>query len=403
MSASSVPPPLAQVDFSSLPWDLNLPSENYYILIKTTNVWTTEHYDLQTDSGSLLTSIYSYENHPLDFHPATTSLNYGTIVWEGLKCYRRSDDQAVVFRADRNYERMKKGAEEMCLPMPDKATFMRAIQLVVQENKALIPPMGEGMKLYVRPMLLGTGQQLGLYPSPEFTFLVYVSPTGNYFKGTGAGLNLHVETRRARAARGGLGAIKCSSNYAITMKPLVDCKKQGFMDNLFLEMETYKVGELEQAKVQELSAANVFLVLKTGEIVTPSLDRGTILPGVTRETVLHLITLYSEELAHTMEESTGQRNVTASSRDISLGDFKNAMEVFCTGTAAELVPVARLATGDGEEEFEVVFPCGQTLPGGPITTALIKLLHQAMVGSCAKTTNLGWLRDPFAPSTTFCE
>ncbi|GAX12371.1 branched-chain amino acid aminotransferase [Fistulifera solaris] len=403
MSTSSVPPPLEHVDFSSLPWNLNLPSNNYYVLIKTTNVWTTEHYELETDSGSLLTSIYSYEKHPLDFHPATTSLNYGTTVWEGLKCYRRSDDQAVVFRADRNYERMKKGAEEMCLPMPDKATFMRAIQLVVQANKALIPPMGEGMKLYVRPMLLGTGQQLGLYPSPETTFLVYVSPTGNYFKGASAGLNLHVETRRARAARGGLGAIKCSSNYAITMKPLVDCKKQGFMDNLFLEMETYKDGELEQAKVQELSAANVFLVLKTGEIVTPALNRGTILPGVTRETVLQLITLHAQELSDAMEESTGQRDATASSRDVSLGEFKNATEAFCTGTAAELVPIARLSTGDDEDSFEVVFPYGQTLPGGPITTALLKLLRQAMVGDCDKTADLGWLRDPFALSITFCE
>ena len=80
--------------------------------------------------------------------------------------------------------------------------------------------------------------------------------------------------------------MKCSGNYAIAMKPLMDAKKQGFHDNVFLELETYQSGEpLESAILQEMSAANVFFVLKTGEVVTPALDRGTILPGVTRESV----------------------------------------------------------------------------------------------------------------------
>lgn len=403
MAASSAAHHLDEVDFSTLPWDLNLPAEQSYVLIKTKDAWTTEHYDHKIDSGSLLSSVYSYEKSPLDFHPATTSLNYGTTVWEGLKCYRKSDDKVVVFRADRNFERMKRGAEELCLPMPDKPTFMRAIQIAIQSNKHLIPPMGKGMKLYVRPMLLGTGQQLGLYPSPEFTFLVYVSPTGNYFKGVTAGLNLHLETRRARASRGGLGATKCSGNYAIALRPLMECKKQGFMDNVFLELETYEEGKLEEAIVQEISAANVFLVLKSGEIVTPSVDRKTILPGVTRESVLELINLHTEELSHAMKESTGQTKVTASSRDVSVGEFKDATEAFCTGTAAELVPIARLATGDGEEPFEVTFPTGQLLPGGPVTAALLKLLREAMVGMCDRTAEKGWLRDPLASATIFCE
>ena len=174
------------------------------------------------------------------------------------------------------------------------------------------------MKLYVRPMLIGSGQQLGLYPSPEFTFLVYVSPTGNYFKGATAGLNLHLETKRARASVGGTGATKCSGNYAVALKPLMDCKKQGFMDNVFLELETYQKGQLGRAIVQEMSAANVFLVLKTGEIVTPALDRGTILPGVTRESVLQLVKAYSDELKDAMRASTGQETCRASARDVSV-------------------------------------------------------------------------------------
>ena len=140
-------------------------------------------------------------------------------------------------------------------------------------------------------------------------------------------MNIHLETRRSRAARGGVGNVKCSGNYAIALKPLMDAKKQSFHDNLFLELETYpKVGELKSAIVQEMSAANIFFVLKTGEIVTPSLDRGTILPGVTRESVITLVEEFADELKEAMAKSTGQSNVSVSSRDVSVGELLNATE-----------------------------------------------------------------------------
>ena len=101
----------------------------------------------------------------------------------------------------------------------------------------------------------------------------------------------------------------------MALKPLMDAKKQGFHDNLFLELETYDNKSLDSAILQEMSAANVFFVLKTGEIVTPSLDRNTILPGVTRESVVTLIEEFADDLRDAMEKSTGQRNVSVSSRD----------------------------------------------------------------------------------------
>jgi branched-chain amino acid aminotransferase len=314
-------PPAEGIDFTSLPWNLNLPEKHSYVLIKTTDQWTDDHYK------NLSSSVFSYNDTPLDVRPAQTSLNYGTTVWEGLKCYRLADGSAAVFRADRNYERMKNGAAEFCLPMPSKKLFMRAIQIAVQENEALIPPMGDGMKLYIRPMLFGSGQQLGLYPSSEFTFMVFVSPTGNYFKSASCGLNLHLETQRARAARGGTGATKCAGNYAVALKPLMDCKKQGFSDNLFLELDTYKTDELGKAVIQEMSAANIFLVLKTGEIVTPSLAWKTILPGITRESILEIIDKHGDDLQMAMKESTGQEAVKASGRDVTVAEFLEATEV----------------------------------------------------------------------------
>ena len=250
-------------------------------------------------------------------------------------------------------------------------------------------------------MLIGSGEQLGLYPSPEFSFLVYVSPTGNYFKASTSGLRLHLETKRARAAVGGLGSTKCSGNYAIALKPLMDCKKQGFMDNVFLELETYTHGQIGNAVIQEMSAANVFLVLNTGEIVTPSLQRGTILPGVTRDSILQLIEHYSHELKEAMIASTGQDRVFASSRGVQVHECLQATEAFCTGTAAEMVPIARLATGEGEESFERVFPFGSTLPGGPVTTKLLAMLRDSMNGKRVIDPTRPWIRDPFASVEDF--
>lgn len=170
-------PPKEGVEFDSLPWNMNLPEESSYVHLTTTGEWSSEHYDASSDSGSLFDSVYKYSETSLPIYPSTTSLNYGTTIWEGLKCFRKKDGTPVVFRPDRNFERFARGAEQMCLPKPSRELFLRGVQHAVQENSHLIPPYGEGMKLYVRPMLLGSGQQLGLYPSPQFSLLFYVSPT----------------------------------------------------------------------------------------------------------------------------------------------------------------------------------------------------------------------------------
>jgi branched-chain amino acid aminotransferase len=208
--------------------------------------WTLDHYDPSDDTGSLLPSSSSsddgssssavvkrYASSPLPLYPSTTSLNYGTTVWEGLACRRSpASGRALLFRPDKNYERFARGARAMCLPVPPYELFMRGLQVVIQKNGHLIPPPpvvdpGTGVprggaKLYVRPMLLGSGQQLGLHVSPEISLLYYVSPTGSYFKGkVSGGLKLHLERRKCRASRGGTGNVKCSGNYAVAMRPLL--------------------------------------------------------------------------------------------------------------------------------------------------------------------------------------
>lgn len=217
------------------------------------------------------------------------------------------------------------------------------------------------------------------------------------------GLKLHLETKRSRAARGGMGSTKCAGNYAVALKPLMDAKAQGFHDNLYLELETYKPGALKDAVLQEMSAANVFLVLKTGEIVTPALERGTILPGVTRESVLAVVENFADELKPAMEASTGQSNVKASSRDVTVCEFENATEAFCTGTAAEIACIGSISTGKDEEEFGVVFKHGQALPGGPVTAKLLEMIREVMVGKRTCDAMQGWLRDPTSSPEEFCK
>lgn len=296
------------------------------------------------------------------------------------------------------------------MPPPSYELFMRGVQTAVQANGHLIPPFDkEGTKLYVRPMMVGSGQQLGLYPSAEMSLLFYVSPTGNYFKGKAVGgLKLHLETNFCRASRGGTGAVKCSGNYAVAMRPLMDAKKYGFDDNLFVDLETLQQGtQPEHAVLQELSAANFFLLLAdTAELVTPSLDRGTILAGVTRKTVLELVTLYADDLTEALRESTGRTDlptITVAERDVTVKDMTRATEAFVTGTAAEIVPVASVKTGtdrDKGKTFEVTFKYGASLPGGPVTAKILEILRDVMAERRLGKIK-GWLPDPFQSAESF--
>jgi len=168
--------------------------------------------------------------------------------------------------------------------------------------------------------------------------------------------------------------------------------------------------------LQELSAANIFLVLKTGEVVTPSLKRGTILPGVTRDTVLTMANEFKDELQPIMEQSIkeagmGEENIElkVSERDVCVADLLNAAEVFVTGTAAEIVPVSSIGTSetpadelDGEEEEElfVQFPHGESSPG-PVTTKLLDMLREVLAEKRSSDATKDWLCDVYSSPEDF--
>ncbi|KAF3663030.1 Branched-chain-amino-acid aminotransferase 1, mitochondrial [Capsicum annuum] len=149
----------------------------------------------------------------IQLSPSAGVLNYGQGIFEGTKAYRRDDGRLFLFRPQQNAMRMQIGAKRMCMPSPSIDQFVDAVKQTALANKRFIPPPGKG-SLYIRPLLIGSGPILGLATAPEYTFLVYACPVGNYFKERTAPLNLYVEEDLHRASRGGVGGVKSISNYA---------------------------------------------------------------------------------------------------------------------------------------------------------------------------------------------
>ncbi|XP_051141470.1 branched-chain amino acid aminotransferase 2, chloroplastic-like [Andrographis paniculata] len=250
----------------------------------------------------------------IELSPSAGILNYGQGLFEGLKAYQKQDGSILLFRPEENALRLRMGAERMCMPAPTVQQFLDAVQYTVVANRRWIPPHGKG-SLYIRPLLMGSGPVLGLAPAPEYTFLVYVSPVGNYFKEGLAPINLVVETEMHRAAPGGTGGVKTIGNYAAVLQAQGAAKAKGFSDVLYLD-------SVHKRYLEEVSSCNVFIV-KGNVISTPAI-KGTILPGITRKSII--------EVALSQGFEVEERLVT-------VDELLDADEVFCTGTAVVVSPV----------------------------------------------------------------
>ncbi|MBA0560972.1 hypothetical protein Golob_017839 [Gossypium lobatum] len=212
----------------------------------------------------------------IELNPSAGVLNYGQGLFEGLKAYRKEDGNILLFRPEENALRMRQGAERMCMPAPTVDQFVEAVKETVLANKRWVPPPGKG-SLYIRPLLMGSGAVLGLAPAPEYTFLIYVSPVGNYFKEGVAPINLIVEHELHRATPGGTGGVKTIGNYAAVLKAQSAAKAKGYSDVLYLDC-------VHKKYLEEVSSCNIFVV-KGNVISTPAI-KGTILPGITRKSII---------------------------------------------------------------------------------------------------------------------
>ena len=254
----------------------------------------------------------------IELSPAAGVLNYGQGVFEGTKAYHTSKDNIVMFRIRRNAKRMAWSTERLCIPKMDPEFFIEAVTKTVKDNLDYITPYGKG-SLYVRPIVWGTAPAIGVRAVSDYTFVVFVSPVGSYFKDGIKPLNLKVETNYHRAAARGIGNAKAIGNYSASLYPLTKAKKEGYDEVIYLD-------SVDGQRIEELGSANLF-ICKDGVIKTPKLS-GSILDGVTRNSVCRIA---KDVLGIKVEET-----------DIHLDELLEADEVFCTGTAVVVAPVGKV-------------------------------------------------------------
>ena len=210
--------------------------------------------------------------------PGAGVLNYGQGLFEGMKAYRTEADRIVFFRPEENARRMQAGADRLRMPPIPESIFVDAIEQVVHANRHWVPPCGRGA-LYVRPILFGSGPVLGVAPAPSFTFMIYCTPVGPYFKGGMSAISLIISEDHHRAAPGGSGGVKAIGNYAPGMMPSYAAKAAGYAEVIYLDAETHS---------PHRGGRRCELLLRQGRGVEhPSLT-GTILPGITRASIIEL-------------------------------------------------------------------------------------------------------------------
>ena len=278
----------------------------------------------------------------ISISPAAGVLNYGQGLFEGMKAYRTAKDRVVFFRPDENARRMQRGADRLKMPPVPESIFIDAVEQVVQANIDYLPPMGRGA-MYVRPLLMGSGPVLGVAPAPSYSFMIYVTPVGPYFKGGMKAIDLLISNEFHRAAPGGSGGVKAIGNYAPGMMPSRIAKSKGYAEVIYLDART-------STYIEEVGAANFFCV-KDNVLYTPELT-GTILPGITRASIIAL----ARHLGYDVHEEK-----------VSAEFAMSADEAFCCGTAAVISPIGSITHDDKKVTY------GDGSPG-IMTTTLYDML-----------------------------
>lgn len=263
---------------------------------------------------------------PLPMEPGVAMLHYGQSIFEGMKAFRGEDGSVRLFRPDMNYTRLKTSCIRLCIPPLEEAHFHGGIEALLRLDEAWIPDR-PGHSLYIRPIIFGSETHLEVRPSRTYRFVIFTAPVKNYFDTANQGVSLKVQDKFTRAAPGGTGYAKTAANYAAALYPGEQAQQEGFNAALWLD-------GLEHRYVEEVGQMNIFF--KFGDTVVTPVLKGTILPGVTRDSVITLL----KDWGITVEE----RQVAI---DEVMEGIRNGTvdEAFGAGTAAVVAPVARIAHG----------------------------------------------------------
>lgn len=291
---------------------------------------------------------------PLPLDPAASVLHYGQAMFEGLKAYRLTDGQIALFRPDRNAHRMATGALRLSIPAIDEQLFVQGIGQLVAADRDWVPA-APGTALYIRPTIIATEPFLGVRASRTYTFYVITGPVGAYYAGGLKPVRIWVERERVRAVKGGIGAAKAAANYVASLQVAEEAQARGCDQVLWLD-------GIQHEYVEEVGTMNLCLVMD-GTLVTPPLS-GSILPGITRDTVLTLARDWGMPVEERMVSMT---ELTASHRAGTL------QEVFGVGTAAVIQAVGTLSGSEGD----LVINGGQP---GPVARRLYEAITRLQYG-----------------------
>lgn len=273
--------------------------------------------------------------------------HYCQEIFEGLKAYTTKRGKVVVFRPDMNAMRMEESAKRLEMPPFPKERFIEAVKKVVAANIDYVPPYGSGATLYIRPYMIGSSPVIGVKPTEEYHFRIFVTPVGPYFKGGVRPLSLTVPDFD-RAAPRGTGNTKAGLNYAMSLHALKQAHRNGFDENMYLDSAT-------RTYVEETGGANFIFITKDGELLTPKSD--TILPSITRKSILYVA-----------EHILGMK---VCERPIAFSELSNFAEAGLCGTAAVISPVGRVV----DHGKEIIFESGMK-EMGPVC----KKLYDTLVG-----------------------
>ncbi|QIM62665.1 branched-chain amino acid aminotransferase [Pasteurellaceae bacterium Orientalotternb1] len=292
------------------------------------------------DNGELST------DDVLHIHEGSTALHYGQQCFEGLKAYRCKDGSVNLFRPDQNAARLQRSCDRLLMPQVPTELFIRACKEVVKANDEWLAPYGTGATLYLRPFVIGVGENIGVRTAPEFIFCVFCCPVGAYFKGGLAPSNFLVSDYD-RAAPAGTGAAKVGGNYAASLYPGKLAKEKNFADCIYLDPKTH-------TKIEEVGSANFFGITKNNKFITP--DSPSILPSITKYSLLYLA-----------KERLGLEAIEG---DVYINQLDQFTEAGACGTAAVITPIGAIQYGDNYHVFY------SETDVGPIT----KRLYDELVG-----------------------
>jgi branched-chain amino acid aminotransferase len=297
---------------------------------------------------------------PFQVDPSCATLHYGQTIFEGVKAYKNEKGEVVIFRPDQNFIRFNTSAERMQMPAIPEWIFMEGMKQLIKLEHGWIPNKKEA-SLYIRPFMIAMDPFLGVRPSATYKFMIILGPSGAYFS---APMKILIEQQYTRATPGGVGFAKNGGNYGGSLYPVALAQSKGYDQVLWTDA-------IEHKYVEEVGMMNVMFVID-GKIITPSLEKGTVLKGVTRNSAIVIL----REMGYEVEE-----------RFLSVAEIVDAhkkgvfTEVFGVGTAAVVSFISKLAHGEYVMDFDI-----EALKVAP---ALKKHLHELRMGNIVD--KHGWL------------